>query len=383
MAAKANPIIIRRMEVIEHGGHHGGSWKVAYGDFMTALMAFFLLLWILSTSNEDKLRGIAEYFTNATLPGGSGVLDGATLGPPGTLTASDGANDARGANDGTTENPAPTLWDAQDNALIVDQKEKLFGAQDEDLGSAATGGLTQHNDQSDHTLALTAAEKIDAEVSTAESDRAAELAKFEALKAEILEAIDTRPDIQPLKNSVLFEVTQEGLMIQIVDQNGQPMFSSGRADMHRATRNLIAELGTSLGKIENSLVIAGHTDAVPFSQDRSYDNWDLSSDRANATRRLFEASGISQKRITRVSGLADSDPLVPENPKHASNRRVSVLVKFDDIVSPPQPASVVAVQKPTWGSGVTKARLNETTAEAPQLTQLETTVFSNLRDALR
>ena len=126
MVATTQPKIFKKVEVIEGGGHHGGGWKVAYADFMTAMMAFFLLMWILASADEQKLRGIAEYFTNATLPGGTGVLDGATLGPPGTLTASNGSVVARGSELGNMDDPTPANWEINDTTASTDPKERYW-----------------------------------------------------------------------------------------------------------------------------------------------------------------------------------------------------------------------------------------------------------------
>ncbi|MFC6587716.1 flagellar motor protein MotB [Sulfitobacter pacificus] len=130
MAANTQPKIFKKYEIVEGGGHHGGGWKVAYADFMTAMMAFFLLMWILASSDEQKLRGIAEYFTNATMPGGIGLLDGSTLGPPGTLTASNGSVVARGSELGKIDDPAPARWEVRDTTVTSDPSEKVPGTRE-------------------------------------------------------------------------------------------------------------------------------------------------------------------------------------------------------------------------------------------------------------
>lgn len=331
MADTAQAKIFKKVEVVEGGGHHGGGWKVAYADFMTAMMAFFLLMWILSSSDEQKLRGIAEYFTTATLPGGSGVLDGATLGPPGTLTASNGAVVARGSQLGQVDDPSPAQWEVKDVTPTVDPKEVVLGTRVGDQLNPAGGSPSDEVNAAQADAGDTEGDKANdaSNGGGGQSDgpKAEELAQFADLQAEILQAMDAHPDLSPLKPNVIFEQTPEGLRIQIVDQKGKPMFASGKANLLSASKLLMATLGESISKLPNDIVLSGHTDSVPFADSSKYDNWDLSSDRANAIRRTFVQSGVTRGRIIRVSGMADTQPLVPEDTRHPSNRRISILVQ--------------------------------------------------------
>lgn len=383
MAATAN--IIRKIEVVEGGGHHGGGWKVAYADFMTAMMAFFLLLWILSSSDEQKLRGIAEYFTNATMPGGSGVLDGATLGPPGTLTASNGAVVARGSQLGKVDDPSPAKWEIQDVTPTASPTETSLGTNMGDHENPAAGAPSEIAAEAESTDVTGKAASDGAVAGSHDADTEAEI-QFSELEREVYQAMQNNPDLRPLMKNVVFEDTPAGLQIQIIDQDGKPMFASGRADLPEATSTLLATLGMSLSKLDNKLVISGHTDAVPFSKGGNYDNWDLSSDRAHATRRVFEASGVTGDRIIRVSGMAASDPLVAEDPKHASNRRVSILVQREEAVQPRQHAEVKKTEESSREI-VTAEEIQETVvASATQTADtspLKANTFKDLRDALR
>jgi chemotaxis protein MotB len=397
MAAKAQSNIIRKIEVIEEHGHHGGAWKVAYADFMTAMMAFFLLLWILSSSDEQKLRGIAEYFTNATLPGGSGVLDGATLGPPGTLNASNGAIVARGAELGKIDDPAPARWEVRDATPTASPAENVKGSQ-EGIHEYPAGGAAS-TDYSGEVIAD--AEKGSGKTEDAEEaekpSQAAQANRFDALQAELMQAMDENPDLRPLKQNVVFEQTIEGLRIQIVDQKGKPMFPSGRAEMGEPTRKLMQKLGESLATLPNKMVISGHTDAVPFTSRRSYDNWDLSADRANATRRFLEANGVDANRVLRVSGMADTELLVENDPLHPSNRRISILLQFDnqrmnqtaDTENLPASDTSGPEQAGNISSAAHKApkpaadQKMETKEIANVDTLLTEEIFNNLRSALR
>ncbi|MFT6676399.1 MAG: chemotaxis protein MotB [Sulfitobacter sp.] len=325
MAAAAQPKIFKKVEVIEGGGHHGGGWKVAYADFMTAMMAFFLLMWILASSDEQKLRGIAEYFTNATMPGGSGVLDGATLGPPGTLSASNGSVVARGTELGKIDDPSPAKWEIRDTTQTSDPKQKVLGSREGDHENpAAADAAAQYKPAGQ---AGTEAGKGSTKTDVADAHKVDDK-QFDKLQKEIISAMQANPELAKLQENVIFKKSPEGLQILIVDQKGKPMFQSGRAEMAGATSTLLKNLGESLSALPNSMVLAGHTDAVRFADSTKYDNWDLSSDRANATRRVFEHSGVSRNRFIRVSGLADTQPLIPEDPKAASNRRISILVQY-------------------------------------------------------
>ena len=427
MAAAAEPKIFKKVEVVEGGGHHGGGWKVAYADFMTAMMAFFLLMWILASSDEQQLRGIAEYFTDATQPGGSGVLDGATLGPPGTLSASNGSVVARGSELGKIDDPSPAKWEVRDTTPTADPKEKVIGtnvgqhenpaAADQEIPyktapnegqegqgqGAATGESNAAGaGQSDNGPSQGA--------SPAESDVEAEYPvddmKFKELQEEIMQAMQNNPELDALKQNVIFEETPEGLHIQIIDQEGKPMFRSGRAEMLGPTQELLGKLGQSLSELPNKIVLSGHTDSVPFANSAKYDNWDLSTDRANATRRVFEATGVDRSRIIRVSGMADTDPLVPENPKDPTNRRISILVQYRTDV--PQemekPVEEAVIEKPEAEAmpapmqKAEKPQMSETPKPSMDMSDnvqhaadhsgdkvqsLNDEVFQNLRNALR
>lgn len=449
--------IIKKIEVVEGHGHHGGAWKVAYADFMTAMMAFFLLMWILSSSDEQKLRGIAEYFTNATLPGGSGVLDGATLGPPGTMTASNGATVARGAEFGEQDDPSPAKWEVMDTTPTADPDIKTKGTSQGHHENPASGAASEtfQTDSSNEAVtnahlagqAETPAESenaknmaanmqaevqsasSDADVSAAkaastadaanqvdqaqklaagdvdsnEPDHTADIQRFEDLKTKILQAMEAAPDLAPLQENIMFEETPDGMLIQIVDSKGKPMFASGSAQMNDATIKLMALLGQSLTELPNDMVITGHTDAVPFTSRKSYDNWDLSTDRANAMRRILKDNGVTPDRFTRVSGMAATQLLKPEAPKDAANRRIEVLLAYEKIAAP-EPAPTVMAEKPmekAMEAPATTAPVMEKPMPVPEVEMaakpsvvdtivvedkaslLDENVFQNLRSALR
>lgn len=404
MATTAKINIIRKVEVTEGGGHHGGAWKVAYADFMTAMMAFFLLLWILSSADERKLAGIAEYFSNATMPNGSGVLDGATFGPPGTLNASAGTIVARGSEMGKIDDPTPAQWEVMDTTPTADPEEvvpgTMKGKHDNPAGGAASETYrTETPDQGDAAMSAAGSAEIAAQ-DAADALHAADVARFDQLQANIMQAMQDNPDLRPLEQNVIFERTPEGMRIQVVDQEGRPMFASGSAQLAGAARTLMEQLGQSLADLPNQMVISGHTDAVPFTNRKAYDNWDLSTDRANAMRRVLLKSGVEQARITRVSGMADTEPLLPEAPLDPSNRRITVLLEYQSgpaadaapapVHDAPASSSVVPASAPASDHGQAGAERSESdhaSAEQPdtgkRITLLDEKVFDNLRSALR
>ncbi|MDK3016735.1 flagellar motor protein MotB [Pseudodonghicola flavimaris] len=415
MAATKSTNIIRKVEITEGDSHHGGAWKVAYADFMTAMMAFFLLLWILSSSDEQKLRGIAEYFTNATMPNGSGLLDGATFGPPGTLNASTGTVVARGAEMGEIDDPSPARWEVMDMTQAADPDDLIKGTYKGAFDNPATGAISEQEPapatmsnregqaEGDHAYQAAGAPANDPAAAAqaqaeAEALQEGDTASFDALQQELTQAIQANPDLRPLVQNVIFERTPEGMRIQVVDQDGKAMFASGSANLAPATRTLMQTLGQSLAKLPNEMVISGHTDAVPFSNARNYDNWDLSSDRANAMRRVLLGAGVSPDRITRVSGMADTELLVPEDPRAPSNRRISVLLEYRKPAQPlpaaaapaaGEPGAALAPHQTAPAQPATAGPVKSRRAEAPiaplpqRVSELDETVFENLRSALR
>ena len=403
MAGSGQTTIIKRVEENHGDGHHGGAWKVAYADFMTAMMAFFLLLWILSSADEQKLKGIAEYFTDATEPGGLGVLDGASLGPPGTLTASNGSILARGSELGDQNQTVVAKWEVRDVTPPADGTEPTaqgvesdFPAPEDASGfditvSRNAAGMTAGEGLSLEAIAANDPNSVETsgkpgDGGAAEAVKAQDDQRFEELQNELTQAMQENPELRPLMENIIFEQTERGLRIQVIDQEGRPMFARGSADMLEATRQLLSKLGESLSTLPNPMVITGHTDAVPFSSRANYDNWDLSTDRANATRRMLLGAGVERERLLRVSGKAYTDPLVPERPDDPSNRRITLMLQYST-VEPEAPAEVTAENTaPLEGASSTP---NEPSAERAQQvpaedgTVLDQRSLENLRSVLR
>ena len=274
-AKKLQPIIIKR---IKKGGHaaHGGAWKIAYADFVTAMMAFFLLMWLLGSTTEGDKKGIADFFNSplkvALLNGGSG--------------SGDSSHVLKGGG--------------------------------QDLSRA--GGQVKQGE--------TAAKRSTVNLQAFKAEqRRAEAARLQELKDKVEDMLATNAKLAAIRSQIRLDMTSDGLRIQIVDEQNRPMFDSGSAVVRPNMRELLRVIGSVLGEVPNRLTLEGHTDAVPFpGGDRGYSNWELSSDRANASRREMVAGGLQEDRVLRVQGLASSSLFEKDQPESPANRRISIIV---------------------------------------------------------
>lgn len=268
-------IIIKRVKKVE-GGHHGGAWKVAYADFVTAMMAFFLLLWLLNVTTDEQKELISSYFAPTDFrisnseSGAGGVMGGTTVNPEGAMSANNAAS--------------PT------NSGIAAEAE-------EDPAEEAKKELDKQDTKA-----------------------------FKATEEKLKEAIEKVPELKELAQNLLIDMTPEGLRIQLVDQEGKPMFESGSAKPLPAVEKLLALVSQSIRPLPNKLSVRGHTDSKQYSKDASYSNWELSADRANASRRLMLRDGLPLTRIENVQGKADREPLVLNDTESPRNRRVSIIL---------------------------------------------------------
>lgn len=283
--ADQQAIIIKKVKKGGHGGHHGGAWKIAYADFVTAMMAFFLLLWLLNAVSQEQLEGIADYFA-PTVASVSQSGSGQILG--GTTVAVDGSQSD------TLSRPTVTM--------------------DLPPPKAGSGGDAMQD------------APVQAEVDAEQAKAKAEDTQFEKAQADLKEAMETLPEFQQLAKSLMVENTPEGLRIQIVDQDGLAMFPSGAATMYEHTEKVIGLVVTVIEKMPQDIAISGHTDAVPMGGRSDYTNWELSTDRANAARRYLLSAGVPESRISRVVGRAAKDPLLVDDPTNARNRRLSIVL---------------------------------------------------------
>ena len=313
------PIVIKRIEEEDGHGHHGGAWKVAYADFMTAMMAFFLLLWILAASDEEKLRGLADYFTPSLSQSGGrgdGLLDGTVLADDGVMSGTYGPATPVQLPSFGQENPLAVfdsrLRDTNPN-IQVEYDTRPEGRQE-----SAT--INEGSDPMETARAQAAAERAQQEWDEAQ----------ERLEQQIMQEVVGSPELESYSDNLRFDRTQNGLEIQIVDKNGESMFATGSARIQDRTRELLRIIADAVVELPNEMTISGHTDSVPYTRSATYSNWELSADRANATRRVLLANGVSPERITRISGLADTAPLNPEMPDAPENRRISVTVQYPE-----------------------------------------------------
>jgi len=268
------PIVVKKIKK-GGAGAHGGAWKIAYADFVTAMMAFFLLMWLLGSTSQGDLNGIAEFFQNplkVSMGGGSGSGDSSSV-------------IAGGGKDLT-----------------------------------ATHGQVKKGD-------------IEAEKKTINLQRLkadferVEKAKLETLKGDLEALINATPALSQFRNQLLLDLTTEGLRIQIVDEKNRPMFDSASSDVKPYTRVILREIGLALNKVENRISLSGHTDAQPFAGgDRGFGNWELSTNRANASRREMVAGGMDDAKIMRVVGLASTVLYDKQDPYSPNNRRISIIV---------------------------------------------------------
>ena len=303
-------VIIKKIKKGGHDGHHGGAWKVAYADFVTAMMAFFLLLWLLNVTTDVQKQGIADYFepsvaTTRTTSGAGAMLGGQVIGRPGSMTVSAAAP--------ALANPVASMRQPDDG--------------DEGSKSGNPGQSIEINE-----------ETLDKNLAAREEQQFA-LAEFQLKKA-----MENVPELHELADNLLVDRTPEGLRIQLVDQDKRSMFPRASAEMYEPAKKLLAVVAQIVAKLPNKISVSGHTDSTPYSKGRGYTNWELSTDRANASRRELLNAGLDPARIARVVGLADTDPLVPQDPASAQNRRISIVLMREapltEALVPPPPKKV-------------------------------------------
>ncbi|MGO1117335.1 flagellar motor protein MotB [Rhodovibrionaceae bacterium A322] len=327
MAEPGAPVIIKKIKKGGGHGHHGGAWKVAYADFVTAMMAFFLLLWLLSSTSEEQRQGLADYFTPTTLSNSTNSGAGGMLG--GQSVASEGAAMSNLATFGVTVT-LPSTTDPDEEQLDPDP---------DSLKKRREAGEDTDEEALDPEQLKTEALRKEIE---ARQDEA-----FSEAMEELRYAISSNPELAALAENVIMDVTAEGLRIQLVDQHGTSMFPSGSADMFGRTTEMIKQVVDAISHLENDISLKGHTDATPFrSADGRYTNWELSTDRAHASRRAMVEAGLDSGRITQVVGKADTEPFVKDDPTSPQNRRISIILLRDELPPAAKPAKKEAPQLP-------------------------------------
>lgn len=346
------PIIIKKVNK-GGDGHHGGAWKVAYADFVTAMMAFFLLLWLLNVTTAEQKMGIADYFSPASASrstsGSGGVLSGRTMAPDGAMpndSSPIGITVPVPALEGAA-NARDQAEDAEDSApgKPTEQDASGKGAGAQEGGWTAVdmqNGLAQLDQAGERTSADTNKDgKVD-EQELREALEKHEQEQFDKAEAELRQAIQQIPELRDLAQNLIIDNTPDGLRIQLVDQEGYSMFPSGSAKMLPQTAQLMAQVAQVVAKLPNKLSISGHTDSTPFSAAGNYGNWELSTDRANASRRALEAAGVASDRFETVVGRADRDHLFKDEPNSPRNRRISIVLLRENLLKDARAAAEAA-----------------------------------------
>jgi chemotaxis protein MotB len=293
------PIIIKKIKKGGHGGHHGGAWKVAYADFVTAMMAFFLLMWLINTTSPEQKRGIADYFAPAsvseTTSGAGGILSGSALGKDGSKSS--GSSDV--IEELAPSSRTPNNGDSKDGA-----KSK--------------------------TPAELAAE------AKAEAQAKAEEAAFTSAAQSLRQALQAMPELAELSKNIIIDETPEGLRIQLVDQEGRSMFNQGQAVPNDRAKILLRAISKIINQLPNRISLYGHTSASA-NGDKPEGDWQLSAARANASRAVLQSAGVDGDRVYQVSGKANSEPLYPDDPTLPGNRRIAIVLLREAPVLPPNP----------------------------------------------
>ena len=414
MAAANEPtIIIKRVKKGHGSGHHGGQWKVAYADFVTAMMAFFLMLWLLNAVTEEQMAGIANYFSptalSNTTAGAGGLLGGATMLAPGPMDSATTQGGATVSLMPLNENEIPDVEglpaekkgtleeddvldepgalgkskDAYNEESDAEKAEEQYYSQNlldvESLDDESAAALLRRLEQQGFGEAEVAVELLEslkkgemngadvaeemremlADVGLEGSEAAQELLAmleaarfaetgatkellreleqrdFERAEAALRASIANSPDLREFSQNLIIDMTPQGMRIQIADAEQRSMFPSGSAEMYGYTEELLSQIMQAIMPLPNDIAIIGHTDATPYRSDAGYTNWELSTDRANSSRRALIAAGLPTERIVRVVGMADHEPLDENDPFAAQNRRISVLILRDDVGSSP------------------------------------------------
>jgi chemotaxis protein MotB len=289
------PIIIKKVKKVVGGGHHGGAWKVAYADFVTAMMAFFLLMWLLNTTSPEQKQGIADYFAPASISsstsGSGGILGGTSLGDDGAKA------------DGKM-------------SVIQQMAPEAPTETDKDGQSTASASLDSASEQA---LRDALAKK--------EQD------SFASAAQSLRQSLQDMPELAELSKQIMIDQTPEGLRIQLIDQDGRSMFKENSRDPNDRARILLRAVAKVINQLPNRITISGHTSASSAGK-RADSDWALSAERADASRQVLRGAGVDEDRIYQVSGKANSEPLYADDPTLPGNRRISIVLLREKPVLP-------------------------------------------------
>ncbi len=312
-APPLQPIIIKKVfEEDGHAGAHGGAWKIALADMMTAMMAFFLLMWLLGASNEDKKRSVADYFRPSShsqiqfgeLAGSNGLFGGKSI------IDTDGFP-----------------FSAKQTAMLERLTPQAQGGPAESFGSSKEENNKDGPSEQDPGQPSGSGKGTGSNGNgTGSPSQKQDNENFEKLEKDLKQKLSESKQFEKIKDQVSITRDNEGLRIEVIDKADFAMFGSGGADMGSKAAALMTEVAKSLKPLPNKLAIRGHTDSTGFAPDSMRNNWSLSTERADATRQLMQGAGIGSNRFTKIEGVADTAPNIPNNPADPRNRRVSITV---------------------------------------------------------
>jgi chemotaxis protein MotB len=296
MALGEQPILIKKVKKVSGHGHHGGAWKVAYADFVTAMMAFFLLMWLINTTSPEQKRGIADYFAPAsvseTTSGSGGILGGTALGDDGAKGSGsmsiiqELAPESKNPDDGKTQDAAK----AQDSQTSTEAMREALQKREEAAFASAAQSLRQ--------------------------------------------ALQDMPELAELSKNIIVDQTPEGLRIQLVDQEGRSLFDQGQTQPNARAKLLLRAISKVINQLPNRITVSGHTSAS-LNGAKADSDWALSSARADSSRRVLQSAGVDADRVYQVSGKANSEPLYPDDPTLPGNRRIAIVLLREAPVLPP------------------------------------------------
>ncbi|MFT6213561.1 MAG: chemotaxis protein MotB [Alphaproteobacteria bacterium] len=320
------PIIIKKIKKIE-GGHHGGAWKVAYADFVTAMMAFFLLMWLLNATTEEQRSGLADYFDpkipiSQNSSGGTGMFNGDSVFAQGKLARSGLGGSGKQAAAGRDTDERHEVSSSEEDVWSPGQKEEILVGNKQE------------------TFELVGFKKDDTQDSSIHKNKMTQQDIQNTIKRSL--GVTGNKDLEDHLN---FKMTDEGLRIDITDGHNNPMFLSGSDRPSKKMQKIIAVVGNVLSQLVNNIAITGHTDSQPLKGRYHYTNWELSSDRAHAARRGLMRSGIAEKRIQRIEGRADREPFLENDPTNAQNRRITIILLKSRKSAPVKPQKKINKRK--------------------------------------
>jgi chemotaxis protein MotB len=331
-------IIIKKKKGGHGHGHHGGAWKVAYADFVTAMMAFFLLMWLLNATTESQRKGLSDYF-DPRIPiskvsgGGTDMFKGSSMFAKDQLArnGTGGAGDKEPGNDKSKpKRNEESQRDAQHEVAHKIDAARQPGT----LRDSEDQGRERDHDAGSGAEPDTAGQAADgtdgAETKSNGAVQAPEQSEGEALGEKIMQRVQQHAEFQGLDRHLIFKVTEEGLRIEVVDRDGEPMFNTGASDATGRMEALVQVIAEVVRDTGNKVALTGHTDSSRFSASAQYGNWELSTDRAHSARRMLERFGVGRSRIDRVEGQADTTHLVPEAPDDPRNRRIGIIILRGD-----------------------------------------------------